>query len=274
MISEKNMTQKEKAILNRSERLFGTKMMEDIQSRRIIIFGVGGVGSWCAEALVRSGIKHLTLVDSDLVCITNCNRQLMATAKTIGQVKVEALRSRLLEINPEADIVAVKKVYSQETASEFELERYDYVIDAIDSLRDKISLILHVTSLPQCTLISSMGAALRIDPTKIRVSEFWKVKGDPLAAAMRSTMRKHKLFPGHKFLCVHSEEQPLPNLGDTFTCQACPYDCPDDRHDWNAHKPQANGSLSHITGIFGMTIAGLVIQSIQKATMQQAKEND
>ena len=253
---------------NRTELLLGKEVMERIRSKRVIIFGVGGVGSWCAECLVREGIMHLTLVDSDKVCITNCNRQLMATTKTIGQPKVEALRNRLLEINPEADIIAMQKNFNKETADDFRLDTYDYVIDAIDSLRDKIELIIQATNLlPQKgvdfpsgrrallggSLFSSMGAALRIDPTKIRVSEFWKVKGDPLAAAMRSSMRKHKIFPARKFLCVHSEEQPLPNLGtalqdgsDTFT------------------KVQTNGSLAHITGIFGMTLAGLVMQDIQR----------
>ena len=244
-------------IFNRTELLLGAKTMERILSKRVIIFGVGGVGSWCAECLVREGIKHLTLVDSDVVCITNCNRQLMATTKTIGEPKVEALRRRLLEINPEADIMALQKNYCKETAEEFHLEDYDYVIDAIDSLRDKIELILHATSLLPLkgargsALFSSMGAALRIDPTKVRVSEFWKIKGDPLAAAMRSAMRRNKTFPAHKFLCVHSEEQPLPNLGKALQ---------DGSQTFN--KVQTNGSLAHITAIFGMTLAGLVIQDI------------
>ena len=210
---------------------------------------------------MREGIEHLTLVDSDVVCPTNVNRQLMATTKTIGKPKVEALKNRLLEINPEADILALQKNFSKETAEDFHLEAYDYVIDAIDSLRDKIELVLNATSpSPRggregAVLFSSMGAALRIDPTKIRVSEFWKVKGDPLAAAMRSAMRKKKLFPARKFLCVHSEEQPLPNLGTALQ---------DGSQTFN--KTQTNGSLAHITAIFGMTLAGLVIQDIKAQT--------
>jgi tRNA A37 threonylcarbamoyladenosine dehydratase len=249
------------SLFNRTELLLGAEAMERIQSKRVIIFGVGGVGSWCAECLVREGIEHLTLVDSDVVCPTNVNRQLMATTKTIGQPKVEALKNRLLEINPEADIVALQKNFSKETAEDFRLEDFDYVIDAIDSLRDKIELVLNATSpSPRggregAVLFSSLGAALRIDPTKIRVSEFWKVKGDPLAAAMRSAMRKKKLFPARKFLCVHSEEQPLPNLGTALQ---------DGSQTFN--KTQTNGSLAHITGIFGMTLAGLVIQDIKAQT--------
>ncbi len=273
-------------LFNRTELLLGSEAMERIRSKRVIIFGVGGVGSWCAECLVREGIEHLTLVDSDVVCVTNCNRQLMATTKTIGQPKVEALRTRLLEINPQADIIALQKNYSEETASDFFIETYDYVIDAIDSLKDKISLIIKTTGplpappLGECynpadsplqgtppkgerggglaggpSFFSSMGAALRIDPTKVRVSEFWKIKGDPLAAAMRSAMRRHKLFPARKFLCVHSEETPLPNLGKALN---------DGSQTFN--KVQTNGSLAHITAIFGMTLAGLVIQDICKTT--------
>ena len=260
-------------LFNRTELLLGSETMERIRSKRVIIFGVGGVGSWCAECLVREGIEHLTLVDSDAVCITNCNRQLMATTKTIGQPKVEALRTRLLEINPEADIIALQKSYSEETANDFCIETYDYVIDAIDSLKDKISLIIKATrpiqnskfkiqndgGCPQTTpkLYSSMGAALRIDPTKVRVSEFWKIQGDPLAARMRSAMRRNKTFPARKFLCVHSEEQPLPNLGEALQDGSQPF-----------RKVQTNGSLAHITAIFGMTLAGLVVQDICKTTRE------
>lgn len=240
-------------IFNRTELLLGKDAMESICQKHVIIFGVGGVGSWCAECLVREGIMHLTLVDSDVVCITNCNRQLMATSKTVGQPKVEALRNRLLEINPDANIITMQKRYSEENKDEFEWETYDYVIDAIDSLKDKISLILQVTK-SGIKLFSSMGAALRLDPSMVKVSEFWKIKGDPLAAAMRSSMRRHKLFPERKFLCVHSEEQPLPNLGKAFQ---------DDSQSFG--KVQTNGSLAHITAIFGMTLAGLVVQDIVKS---------
>lgn len=238
------------SLFNRTELLLGAEAMERIRMKRVIIFGVGGVGSWCAECLVREGIEHLTLVDSDVVCVTNCNRQLMATTKTIGEPKVEALKKRLLEINPETDILALQRNYREETANDFKIDSYDYIIDAIDSLRDKINLIIKATS-GEGAFFSSMGAALRIDPTKVRVSEFWKIKGDPLAAAMRSAMRRNKLFPARKFLCVHSEEPPLPNLGKALQ---------DGSQTFN--KAQTNGSLAHITAIFGMTLAGLVIQDI------------
>ena len=241
----------EQAIFRRSELLLGNEAMERIAQKRVIIFGVGGVGSWCAESLVRSGIRQLTIVDSDRVSITNINRQLMATTKTVGQVKVEALRERLLTINPSAEIMALQKIFSEENAEEFHLEDYDYIIDAIDSLKDKAALIL-LACKTNAKLFSSMGAALKMDPTRIKVTEFWKVEGDPLARALRKKIKSKKQFPEKKFQVVYSDEL-LENKG-------CPPDTDETPSLFN--KPQTNGSLAHITAIFGFTLAGLVIQDI------------
>ena len=164
----------EKAIYNRTELLLGDDVMEALAAVRVIIFGVGGVGSWCAEGLVRSGITKLTIVDSDRICITNVNRQLMATTKTVGQVKVDALKAHLLEINPKAEVTAVQQIYCEETAGQFNLDEYDYVIDAVDSLKDKVHLILNATS-SKAKFFCSLGAALKVDPLKIKVAEFWNV---------------------------------------------------------------------------------------------------
>ena len=243
------------AIFRRNELLLGGETMERIAQQRVIIFGVGGVGSWCAESLVRSGIRHLTIVDSDLVCITNVNRQLMATTQTVGQVKVEALKERLLSINPKAEITALRQIFSEETADSFQLDTYDYIIDAIDSLKDKATLIL-LACQTQARLFSSMGAALKLDPTRIQVTEFWKVNGDPLARALRNKFKKGKVFPKRKFLCVYSDEL-LENRG-------CPPD--DDEVPSTFNKPQTNGTLAHITAIFGFMLAGLVVQDISKKT--------
>ena len=238
---EKTMTTDD-GIFRRSELLLGDEVMERIAQKRVIIFGVGGIGSWCAEGLVRSGIRQLTIVDSDRVCITNINRQLMATTKTVGQVKVEALKERLLTINPSAEITALQKIFTEESASNFHLEDYDYIIDAIDSLKDKAALIL-LACQTKAKFFSSMGAALKLDPTRIQITEFWKVKGDPLARALRNRFKKEKLFPKRKFQCVYSDEL-LENKQ--------PID-PDDR---------GNGSIVHITAIFGFMLAGLVIKDI------------
>ena len=195
----------ETGIFKRTELLVGNTAFKQISEVRVIIFGVGGVGSWCAESLVRSGIKYLTIVDSDRVCITNINRQLMATTETVGQVKVEALKKRLLSINPTAEINALQQIYCAETADSFQIETYDYIIDAIDSLENK-ALLIHHACTTEATFFSSMGAALKMDSLKIDVAEFWKVKGCPLAAALRRKFKKNKTFPSKKFKCVYSEE--------------------------------------------------------------------
>lgn len=260
----------ESAFFNRTRLLLGDVAMDSIASRRVIIFGVGGVGSWCAEALVRSGIRHLTIVDSDRVCITNINRQLMATCATVGMVKVEALKERLLSINPAADIDARQQIYSADTADGFHLEDYDYIIDCIDSLKDKAHLIYTATRMPG-KFFSSMGAALKMDPMRIQVAEFWKVKGCPLARALRQRFKKRKVFPAKKFLCVFSDEL-LANKGTGSACGTSQCICPkavngpgDEgllNHEWCSSKAQINGSLAHITAIFGFTLAGLVLKDV------------
>ena len=234
----------EQAIFRRAELLFGDEGMSRIAEKRVIIFGVGGVGSWCAESLVRSGIRELTIVDSDCVSVTYFFFNDTATTETVGQVKVDALKERLLTINPSAEITALQQVFNAETASQFGLEEYDYIIDAIDSLKDKALLIL-LACQTKARLFSSMGAALKLDPTRIKTAEFWKVTGDPLARALRNRFKRDKQFPKRKFQCVFSDEL-LEN--------EMPID-PDDK---------GNGSIVHITAIFGMMLAGLVIQDAVK----------
>ena len=246
-------------IFNRTELLLGKATTDKIANVRVIIFGVGGVGSWCAESLIRSGIRYLTIVDSDHVCETNINRQLMATTETIGQPKVEVLKKRLLSINPEAEINALQQVYCAETAESFHIETYDYILDAIDSLDNKVHLIHKACEAPG-KLFASMGAALKMDPLKIDVAEFWKVKGCPLAKALRQKFKKSKQFPAKKFKCVYSEEL-LENKGiDTFHENTETLA----EHDWHSAKVHTNGTIAHTTAIFGFMLAGLVIQDIIK----------
>lgn len=229
---------------SRVERLLGANSLAQLTRARVILFGVGGVGGWCAEALVRSGIGHLTLVDPDCVDVTNINRQLPATTRTVGRPKVDVLRERLLEINPLCEITARQERYT--LGADFQLAGYDVIIDAIDSLTDKANLILEATACPGA-FFSSMGAACKIDPTKVRVAEFFAVRGCPLGAALRKRLRKNGTFPAKKFLCVY-DEQVLPNLGPEL--------------DPGPGKAVANGTLAPITGIFGFTLAGLAIEHI------------
>ena len=242
----------------RTELLLGSDAMQRLQRLRIIIFGVGGVGSWCAESLVRSGVAHLTLVDSDVVCDTNLNRQLMATTLTLGQPKVEALRERLLTINPQATITALQTVYNDATAAAFPLGDYDVVVDAIDSLKDKALLILEACR-TDTLLVSSMGAALKLDPSRIRVAEFRKVQGDPLARALRHRFKRMGEFPTRPFQCVYSDEPPVTGASREAEDGEMPEDF---------HKPQVNGTIAHVTAIFGLTLAGIIISHLKDSSFE------
>lgn len=234
-------------MFSRSALLVGEDAMREIAGRRVIVFGVGGVGSWCAEGLVRSGIRHLTIVDPDTVAISNINRQIQATSLTVGRPKVEVLRDRLLEINPQADVVALSQTFTDETAGDFALGGYDFVVDAIDSLKDKIALILHATR-SGAVLFSSMGAALKTDPRRVRVAEFWDVRGCPLGAMLRKRIRQGGVLPAKRFLCVYSDEV-MDNKGVDGTAPM-------------QGSKRVNGTFVHITAIFGMTLCGLVIDSV------------
>ena len=218
----------------RSEALLGEKAMETLRNTRVIIFGVGGVGSYAAEALIRTGLTHLTIVDGDTVQASNLNRQLPATRATMGLPKVEALKARLLEINPEAKIEALPIMANGEWLEANELN-YDYIIDAIDSVNDKTDLILYATR-ARVKIFSSMGAALRFDPTQVTTGELMAIKGDALAKAVRARMKKLDMHPYKKVRCVYSTEQ--------------------------AQRCETRGSLMQVTAVFGLTLASLVIQDI------------
>ena len=246
------MNPSSKEIFNRAELLLGADVMERLAAVRVILYGVGGVGSWCAEALVRTGVKHLTLVDADCVAPSNINRQRMATVSTVGRPKVDVLKEILLEINPEACIETIHARFNEASAASFGLEKYDYILDAIDALKDKAALILHATATP-ATFFSSMGAACKIDPTRIRVASFWDVRGCPLGAMLRKKLRKANTLPAKDFLCVYDEDL-LPNRGaDTALPEELKFD-----------KSAHNGSLITVTAPFGFTLASLVIQDISR----------
>ena len=242
-----------KAEFNRSEMLLGQEAMLRLEQIRVIVFGMGGVGSWAAETLIRTGLKHLTIVDFDQVATTNINRQLPANTQTVGRFKTDVMKEHLLSINPDAEIISINGLYNEESAADFDLNIYDYVIDAIDSLRDKALLIVNATN-ASCRLFSSMGAALKTDPTRIRVDEFWKVKGDRLAAALRNKFKRSGVYPARKFKVVWSDEI-IENKIQVS----------EENTDSPINKPIINGSLMQVTAPFGITLASLVINDIVKA---------
>lgn len=254
------------ASFQRLELLTGKDALERIHSASVIIFGIGGVGSWCAEALVRSGIVKLTIVDSDRICVTNINRQIQATTLTVGMVKVDTLRDRLLTINPRAAVRAVEKIYDRSTADSFDLSKYDYCIDAIDSLSSKVELIVQAHN-AGCKVYTALGAACKLDPTRIRIASLWKSQGCHLGRFVRKRLRRRD-FSGD-VMCVYSEEL-VENKGSSGGCGTQQCFCPqsDDpehpNHEWCSMKKQINGSAVHITGVFGFYLAGMVIQDVLK----------
>jgi len=254
---------------SRSEALLGSETMESLRTKHVILFGVGGVGSWCAEALIRTGLTHLTIVDGDTVQPSNVNRQLPATRETLGRPKVEVLKERLLTINPEAEINAIHKMYeptpnpslkgggnnksfpSGEDLGEA-LSTYDYVIDAIDSVAAKADLIIRATRTRGVKIFCSMGAALRLDPTKVTTGELMDIKGDALAKAVRARMKKMGVKPYRKVQCVYSTENALRIQSTDRSADRVQTELP------------VKGSLMQVTAVFGCTLAALVIRDMLK----------
>lgn len=189
---------------SRSEALLGADAMARLRAAHVLLVGVGGVGSWCAEALVRTGLGAITLVDDDCVAVSNLNRQCPATVATVGRAKVEAMAERLRTVSP---AVAVTPLARRFPFADLNWSRYACVVDAIDSVADKAELILSATA-AGVPLVSSMGAALRLDPTRVRVTRFEKVAGDGLARALRQRFRRLGRFPSARFDCVWSDEPP------------------------------------------------------------------
>lgn len=266
-------------LFHRTAMLVGKSAMDRIAHARVAIFGVGGVGSWAAEALVRSGIEHLTIVDSDTICSTNVNRQLQATAFNVGKSKVEELRKRLLEINPQALVEARHAAYTARTCEDFDLSTYDYVLDAIDSLQNKVLLIERCLD-AKITIYSCMGAGAKMDPTQIKTGPLSRTRMCPLAKMVRKRLGKKCV--SKEFLCVYSEEIPtepmLESLCGTGQC-ACshavsPHAASDgqgteaDNPDWCAQKKRINGTVVHVTAAFGLALAGLVIQDLTRGSQK------
>ncbi len=238
-------------IFHRVNLVLGEEFVRRAGDMKVIVLGLGGVGSWCAEGLFRTGFTNMTIVDCDTVNATNINRQMPALSTTIGKKKTEVVKERLLEINGDAQVTVIDKAYTEADHADFHLADYDIIIDAIDSLTNKAALILEAASYDNKIFVSSMGAASKIDATQISIAEFWKVAGCPLAAAIRKRFKKFKTLPKHKFKCIYSPE--IPYRRDEYLTE----------EDKSSSK-QVNGSLIHITGIFGFMITNVVVNEVMK----------
>ena len=232
--------------------------MAALEQCRVIVFGLGGVGSWCAEALVRSGIGKISLVDSDTVCPSNINRQVQAISSTIGRLKTETLEERLKDINPSCEITAFPRVFSRDTAEIFDISGADYVIDAIDSLTHKLDLI-ETAMAARLRFFSSMGMAQTLDPTLIRTADIWKTSGCPLARLVRQGLRKRG-FNGH-FTAVYSPER-LPYPPHEGSTRLSESSFQDESGTWDSGKKVINGSVVTVTATAGMVLASLVIRDV------------
>lgn len=233
---------------SRTELLLGTEALDKLRQSTVAIFGVGGVGSYTAEALARMGVGKIVLIDHDTICISNINRQVHATMKTVGLYKVDVMKERILDINPKAEVITHKVLYNAETAEALLDSSYDYVVDAIDMVTSKIDLIVRCKE-KNLPIISAMGAANKIDPTKLEVTDLSKTIVCPLAKVMRRELKKRGI---KKLTVVYSKEQPLkPNKLDQNSLEGA-----------GASRRQTPGSVAFVPSVSGLIIAGEISKTL------------
>ena len=246
---------------SRTQLLLGTEAMEKLKRARVAVFGIGGVGGYVCEALVRSGVGAFDLVDDDKVCLTNLNRQIIATRKTVGKYKVEVMRERILEINPDCDVRVHQCFYLPETADQFNFSDYDYVVDAVDTVTAKVTLVLEAQK-AGVPIISCMGAGNKLDPSRFRVADIYKTQGCPLARIMRTALRKRGV---KKLKVVYSDEIPTRPIEDmSISCRShciCP---PGAKHTCTERR-DIPGSTAFVPSVAGLIIAGEVVKDLSRA---------
>ena len=246
---------------SRTQLLLGTEAMEKLKRARVAVFGIGGVGGYVCEALVRSGVGAFDLIDDDKVCLTNLNRQIIATRKTVGKYKVEVMRERILEINPDCDVRVHQCFYLPETADQFNFSDYDYVVDAVDTVTAKVTLVLEAQK-AGVPIISCMGAGNKLDPSRFRVADIYKTQGCPLARVMRTALRKRGV---KKLKVVYSDEIPTRPIEDmSISCRShciCP---PGAKHKCTERR-DIPGSTAFVPSVAGLIIAGEVVKDLSRA---------
>ncbi len=243
---------------SRTQLLFGEEAMETLANKRVAIFGIGGVGGYVCESLVRTGVGHFDIVDDDKVCLTNINRQIIATRKTVGKDKVEVMKERMLDINPKADIRVHKCFFLPENADDFPFEEYDYVVDAVDTVTAKIEIIMRCKELG-VPVISCMGAGNKLDPSRFRVSDLYKTTMCPLAKVMRREMKKR----GVKNLkVVFSDEKPVTPLEDmSISCKKNCI-CPPGAERKCTDRRAIPGSTAFAPAVAGLILASEVVKDL------------
>ena len=243
---------------SRTELLLGKEGMERLKKVRVAVFGIGGVGGFTVEALARSGVGSFDLIDDDMVCLTNINRQLIATVKTVGKYKVDIMKERILEINPRAQVEVHPCFYLPDTADRFDFSKYDYVVDAIDTVSAKIDLVLRAQE-KQVPIISCMGAGNKLDPTRFEVTDIYKTSVCPLAKVMRRELKKKGV---QKLKVVYSKEPARTPLEDMALSCKTNCICPPGSEKRCTIKRQIPGSISFVPSVAGLIIAGEVIKDI------------
>lgn len=243
---------------SRSQLLLGGEAMEKIKNAAVAVFGVGGVGSYAAEALVRGGIGGLALFDDDRICLTNLNRQIHATRKTVGKPKVEAMRDRILEINPNCRVELNQCFYTPENADRFDLSAYSYIVDAVDTVSAKLTLIVRAKQ-AGVPAISCMGAGNKLDPTRFEVADIYETSVCPLARVMRRELRARGV---ERLKVVYSKEPPLDPIADCEISCRNHCICPPGTKRKCAERRAIPGSVSFVPPVAGMILAGEVLKDL------------
>lgn len=243
---------------SRTELLFGKEAMEKLEHSRVAIFGIGGVGGYVCEALVRSGVGAFDLIDDDKVCLTNLNRQIIATRKTVGKYKADVMKERILDINPKADVRIHKCFFLPENEDEFPFEEYDYIVDAVDTVTAKIALVLKAQEL-NIPIMSSMGAGNKLDASAFKVSDIYKTKVCPLAKVMRRELKKRGV---KKLKVVYSEEKPTRPIEDMSISCRNHCICPPGAQRKCTDRRDIPGSTAFVPSVAGLIIAGEVIKDL------------
>lgn len=249
---------------SRTELLLGKEAMEKLSTSRVAVFGIGGVGGYVCEALVRSGIGAFDLIDDDKVCLTNLNRQIIATRKTVGQYKTEVMKERILAINPDAKVTIHSRFFLPENADTFPFEEYDYVVDAVDTVTAKIELVIRAQK-KHVPIISSMGAGNKLDASRFKVADIYQTKMCPLAKVMRRELKKRGV---EKLKVVYSEEKPIRPLED-LSMNSRAEDGPPEVRRKCAKRRDIPGSVAFVPSVAGLIIAGEVVKDLCKAEMGQ-----